>query len=383
MGYVISDLQMKINQSIKSLCEDQLNDGVFEDDKDEVFNVQKWHEVTKHGLPALPFPRDYDGLGLDMMSTVRAIRTMAYHCKDEGIVFSLCAQMAANQVPLWMYGTNEQKEMFLKSICQGKMIGASVISEPNAGSDVGDLSTTVEVKEHTYILNGVKIFATLGNVADMIIVYAKHKNGMRMLNTSAFLLKKGEYEVGQIFHKTGLRTSPMCEIILQDVEIPKDRLLGVERRGMNVFLDAMAWEKILVSAYHLGAMEQQYEYVYQYATRRNQFEKAIIENQSIYHKLIEMKMRIVTCRDMLFRVAEKYDMRKFEKQDSAMVKLYSAQCKLKNSIDAVSIMGAYGIVQEGIVEKQMRDSLCARHYSGTNEMQERILLDTLGECYED
>lgn len=383
MGYEITSTQKKIVASIQMLCENELNSHVFEEDQEGIFNYEKWKKVTQHGLVALPFPEEFSGLEADMMTTVRAIRALAYHCMDEGLVFSVCAQIAANQIPLWLYGSKEQKENYLKPICEGKLIGASVISEPNAGSDTGDLRTYVEATQDSYILNGVKTFATLGSVADIIVVYAKHKNGLRMLDTSAFLLKKGEYKVGQIFHKTGLRTSPMCEIILDQVVIPKDRIIGKERRGMKIFLDAMLWEKILVSAYHLGAMEQQYGLVYEYAKQRKQFGHAIIENQSIYHKLVEMKIRIETCRQMLFRTADQFDQGKIEKQHAAMLKLYSSECKLKNSLDSVALMGAYGIVQEGMIEKQMRDSLCARHYSGTNEMQERILLDTLGDYYED
>ena len=383
MGYEITQMQKKICASIQKLCENELNEGAFEEDRDEVFNLKKWEKVARHGILALPFPAEVSGMQADMMTTLRAIRAMAYHSADEGIVFSACAQISANQVPLWKYGTEDQKREYLKPICEGRFIGASVISEPSVGSDTGDLKTYVEEAEDSYILNGVKFFATLGTVADVIIVYAKHRNGMRMLDTSAFLLKKGEYQVGQIFHKTGLRTSPMCEIILNQVRIPKDRLIGQERRGMKVFMEAMLWEKMLVSAYHLGAMERQYGMVYQYAERRKQFGQAILENQAVYHKLIEMKIRIQTCRQMLFSAAERFDQGKGDKQQSAMLKLYSSDCKIKNSLDSVAIMGAYGILQESAAEKQMRDSLCARHYSGTNEMQERILYDTLGDYYEE
>lgn len=383
MGYDKTDIQKKFDLSIQKLCEKELNDMAFEEDRDEIFNLQKWKKVARQGIMALPFPEEVSGLQADMMTTVRAIRSMARHCADEGIVFSVCAQMAANQVPLWKYGSVKQREDYLKPICEGKIIGASVISEPTAGSDTGGLKTFVDSTSDGYILNGVKVFTTLGTVADVIIVYAKHRNGIRMLDTSAFLLKRGEYQVGQIFHKTGLRTSPMCEIILNKVKIPKDRIIGQERRGMAVFLEAMLWEKIFVSAYHLGAMERQYSIVYDYANQRKQFGHAIIENQSVYHKLVEMKIRIQTCRQMLFSVAEKFDQGKADKQHAAMLKLYSSECKIKNSLDSVALMGAYGILQENVIEKQMRDSLCARHYSGTNEMQERILLDTLGDYDEE
>ena len=161
------------------------------------------------------------------------------------------------------------------------------------------------------------------------------------------------------------------------------RLLGTERKGMEIFMKAMIWEKILVSAYHVGVMEQQFSQVYAYSCSRKQFNHRIIEFDSIAKRLTDMRMRIETSRLMLFDVCEQYDEGKIESSLSAMVKLHTSEAKLKNSLDAIHIMGAYGIIKENMVEKQMRDALAANIYSGTSDMQRKILFDKLGDLSEE
>lgn len=379
----LTEEQKEIEKIIKKLCEDKLNQNVFLEDEKSIFNREKWDSLGKIGLYALPFDEQYGGLNADMKTTAHAIKSLGKYCKDEGIVFSACAQIAAIQVPIWLYGTEEQKETFLAPLMSGEKIGASVISEPEAGSHLSQLKTRIEKENDAFRLNGVKTFATLAPEADILLVYGKHPNGIRMLDVSAFLLEKGEYKIGQIFEKAGLRTSPMSEVILENVLLSRKRLLGTERKGMEIFMKAMIWEKILVSAYHLGVMEQQYSEVYAYSCSRKQFNQHIIEFESIANRLTDMRMRIETSRLMLYDVCEQFDEGKIEPSLSAMVKLHTSEAKLKNSLDAIHIMGAYGIIKENMIEKQMRDALAAKIYSGTSDMQRKILFDKLGDLSEE
>lgn len=384
MEFSISDEQLQICNIIKNLCEKYLNLDIFEDDKNYTFRRDKWKKIVDIGLLGLPFDEEYGGLGMNMLTTALAIRELARGCKDEGLVFSVCAQLSATQVPIWEFGTKEQKQNYLIPLINGEMIGSSVISEPNAGSDTSSISTSIMTDEKKCVINGVKTFATLASESDVLLVYTKHSDGIKMLNVSAVILEKskGEYEIGQIYKKTGLRTSPMCEVLLNDIHVDKNRILGPERKGMNVFFKAMIWEKILVSAYHVGAMEQQYENIYEYANQRKQFDKKIIEFEGIYKKIIDMRMRIETCRLMLYKVCCDFDNGDSGTYNSAMLKLHTSRSKLKNSLDSVDIMGAYGFIEESMVEKQMRDSLAAKIYSGTSEMQMKIMLENLGELDE-
>ncbi|MCR3757609.1 acyl-CoA dehydrogenase family protein [Clostridium felsineum] len=379
MNIKLSEEQQVLCDAIKDTCEKYLNKDVFEEDEKEVFNREKWSKLGELGIFSLPFEEELGGLNVDAVTTTLAIYTLARYCKDEGLVFSVVAQLSATQIPLWIHGTEEQKKKYLMPIITGEKIGASVISEPEAGSDASGMEAKIRKTDKTFILDGTKTFATLSPVSDILLVYAKHPNGIKMLDISALIMEKGEYEIGQVFQKSGLRTSPMGEVVLSNSEIPLDRLVGSERRAMSIFMDAMMWEKLLMGAYHVGAMEQQYYDVYNYAKQREQFGKPIIEFENIYNMLVNMRMRVETGKLMMFDVSKGFGKNQGDKYGAAMLKLHTAESKLKNSLEAAEIMGTYGFLKESNVEKQVRDSLASGIYSGTNQMQRRILYNKLGD----
>lgn len=384
MDFSYTEEQRQICGLMEECCERYLNDGVYADDESGTFRRDKWSRLADTGLLGLPFPAAYGGAEQGMLTTALAIRSLACHCHDEGLVFSVCAQMSAAQVPLWLYGSEEQQARYLAPLIEGRFIGSSVITEPGAGSDSSAMTTSVEKDPEGYILNGVKTFATLAPESDILLVYGKHANGLPMLDVSAFILegRQQEYEIGQVFEKMGLRTSPMSEVLLNRTRIPAHRLLGRERQGMGIFFKAMLWERIIVSAYHVGAMEQQYEQTYQYAGQRKQFGQAIRSFEGVYDKLVQMRIRLETSRLMLYKVCEDFDQGRCGMHSASMLKLHTSESKVQNSLAAVQIWGAYGYVKESPPEKQMRDSLASKLYSGTSEMQKKIMLEGLGEAYE-
>ncbi|WP_238651981.1 acyl-CoA dehydrogenase family protein [Paenibacillus piscarius] len=379
-----SEEQRQICSLMEECCDRYLNDRVYADDASGTFRRDKWSRIAETGLLGLPFPASHGGAEQGMLTTALAVRALARRCEDEGLVFSVCAQMSAAQVPLWIYGTKEQQTRYLEPLIDGRYIGSSVITEPGAGSDSSAMTTLVEKHQEGYLLNGVKTFATLAPDADVLLVYGKHANGLPMLDVSAFLLEAGqqEYSIGQVFAKMGLRTSPMSEVLLNQTRLPPHRLLGRERQGMGIFFKAMLWERIIVSAYHVGAMEQQYAQTYQYASRRKQFGQAILSFEGVYDKLVQMRIRLETGKLMLDQVCEDFDRGRCGMHSASMLKLHTSESKVQNSLAAVQIWGAYGYVKESPPEKQMRDSLAAKLYSGTSEMQKKIMLEGLGEGYE-
>ncbi|MEK3904697.1 MULTISPECIES: acyl-CoA dehydrogenase family protein [unclassified Paenibacillus] len=384
MDFSYTEEQRQICSLMEECSGRYLNDGVYEDDEHGTFRRDKWSRIADTGLLGLPFPERYGGAEQGMLTTALAVYSLARHCHDEGLVFSVCAQMSAAQVPLWVYGTGEQQTRYLAPLIGGRFIGSSVITEPGSGSDSSAMTTSVEKLADGYLLNGVKTFATLAPEADILLVYGKHANGLPMLDVSAFILEaqQEEYRIGQIFGKMGLRTSPMSEVLLNQTRIPADRLLGRERQGMGIFFKAMLWERIIVSAYHAGAMEQQYEQTYHYASKRKQFGQAILSFEGVYDKLVQMRLRLETGRLMLFKVCADFDQGRCGMHSASMLKLHTSESKVQNSLAAVQIWGAYGYVKESAPEKQMRDSLASKLYSGTSEMQKKIMMEGLGEGYE-
>lgn len=380
MDFSITDEQREICDTVEELANKYLNGSVFADDETSAFPREKWNRCGECGIAGLPVPERYRGNGASLLTTALAIQTLARTCTDEGLVFSLCAHICTCIIPLLEFGTEEQKKHFLPALVDGKKIGGNGSSEANAGSDLPAMKTRVEKKDALYILNGSKLFVTNGCIADVIIVYAKHPGGMRMADISAFIIEK-EFtgvSVGQHFLKMGLRTSPLCEIVLSDCAVPEGNLLGRERFGMSVFNQSMLCERIIMSAYHTGAMEQQLGIVNGYAKQRKQFGKRIIDHQDIAAKLVDMKRAVETSKLLLYKTCGDYDTGNRDLAQASLLKLHTSESKVKNSVDAVHILGAYGYLKESMVEKQLRDSMAATIYSGTSEMHRKIIIEGMG-----
>ncbi|MGA1870065.1 MAG: acyl-CoA dehydrogenase family protein [bacterium] len=380
MNFSITDNQKEICSTILKMSESQLNKNIFKHDEESYFPREKWDLCCRSDILALPISEKDGGLGQDMLTTALAIKSLAYSCKDEGLIFALCAHLCTCLIPIYFFGTEEHKAKYLPKLISGEQIGGNGITETESGSDITGLRTHVKKNENNYTLNGSKIFVTNGPVADVLIIYARHSNGIPMADTSAFIIEAQNrgLKIGQTYKKMGLRTSTISEILLEDCGIPLENLLGRERLGLLVFNKSMLWERIIMAAYHIGSMEQQFNTVFEYANIRKQFGKEIIRFQNISDKIIEMRMRIETSRLLLYQCCWKYDCDEIKLSDASMLKLYVAEAKVQNSLDAVQIFGAYGYMKESIVEKQLRDSIAAKIYSGTSEIQKLIILENLG-----
>ncbi len=379
MDFSISEEQGQICEAIADMCKRKLNDNVYEDDENARFPMEKWKLCGNFGIQGLPIPEEYGGIGKSMLTTALGIKSLAYGCKDEGLVFSVCAHMLTCAIPIWRFGTDFQKEKYLSKLSSGELIGGNGITEADAGSDLSSVSTSAVKQSGGYLINGTKIFVSNSPIADILIIYAKHSNGIKMADISAFIIEKGDggFKIGQVFNKMGLRTCPIAEVLLNDCITGEENLLGRERLGMLVFNHSMIWERIIMGAYHIGSMEQQFEEVLSYANIRKQFNQKLKKFQSISDKLVEMKARIEQAKLMLYHACWKYDNNTLEVSDASMLKLVTSEAKVSNSLDAIQIFGAYGYMKEYQVEKQLRDSLAAKIYSGTNEIQKKIIAEKL------
>lgn len=384
LDFKLSKEQIEICQEIREFSKENLNKNVYEDDEASTFPAKKWKMCADFGIQGLPIPEEYGGSGQSMLDVALAIEALGYGCKDEGLVFSICAHMLTCLIPIWYFGTDKQKEKYLPGLISGDLIGGNGITEPDTGSDSAAMSTNVVKEDGQYIINGSKMFVTNAPVADLLVIYAKHPGGMKMLDVSAFIIDKENQgiKVGQDFKKMGLRTSTIGEVILDNCKIPLTSVLGRERLGMKVFNYSMLWERIIMGAYHIGAMQQQFDMVLDYTNMRSQFGKKIAKFQRIADMLVDMKMRIETSKLMLYKNCWNFDNNKLSMADASMSKLLTSESKVKNSLDAVQIFGAYGYMKESDVERQLRDSMAAKIYSGTSEIQRKIISESLEKYYE-
>lgn len=379
MDFELNTEQKAICRSVRELCENQLNDGVIEDDHRENFPHQKWLFCGELGIQGLVIPEDFGGSGCDMLTTALAIESLGMYCQDEGLIFSLCANICTCIIPICQFGKLDQKNRYLADLASGNLIGGNGITEENAGSDSSAIETEVSHEDDQFIINGSKLFVTNAKIADLLLIYAKHPMGLKMADISCFIVQSDNPGMisGQAFQKMGLRTSPLSEVILKDCWVPPEGLLGRERFGMVVFNHSMMWERILMSAYHVGAMEQQYQSVLEHSSTRSQFGQKIRKFTGISDKLVEMKMRTDSARLMLYHACWKYDNGTASLSDAATIKLMASEFKVKNSLDAMQIYGAYGYMKGNPVERQIRDSLSATIYSGTSEMQKKIIGESI------
>lgn len=383
MDFSLSEEQREICRAVKELSRKGLNQNVFEDDDQANFPKHKWDLCRSFGIQGLPIPEAYGGHGQSMLTTALAIESLAASCHDEGLIFSICAHLCMCSIPILRFGSEAQKRDYLRDVASGERIGGNAISEPNAGSDLANMGTSVrqEQSRDGYLLNGTKMFVTNAPVADLLIVYARHPGGMKMLDISAFIVEKDNpgLEIGQIFKTMGLRTSTISEVVLSDCLVPREALLFREKRGMMVFNESMFWERVIMSAYHLGAMSQQYDQAMEYANQREQFGQRIIEYSRVADKLIALRMHLETLRLLLYKICWHYDTeQKMSMSEASMLKLMVSEARVQSSLDVLQIFGAYGYMKESHAEKQLRDAIAGKIYSGTSEIQKKIIADGLG-----
>jgi alkylation response protein AidB-like acyl-CoA dehydrogenase len=256
------------------------------------------------------------------------------------------------------------------------------MSEPDSGSDAFALRTTAERRGDQYILNGTKTFVSNGPAADLFLIFATQDRAKGFLGLTGFLVERTTpgLKVSKEIDKMGLRTSPMAEVIMEDCAIPVENRIGREGRGGAVFNDSMEWERGCILASYLGSMERQLETCVRYAQERKQFGQAIGHFQSVANMMVDMKVRMETARLILYKAAwaKEHGTASQAGEIAAIAKLYLSDAWVKSCLDAVQVHGGYGFTTEYEVERDLRDSIGSRLYSGTSEVQRNLIARHLG-----
>jgi alkylation response protein AidB-like acyl-CoA dehydrogenase len=299
------------------------------------------------------------------------MEALGYGCRDNGLVFSLNAQMWSFELPLVHFGTEEQKQRYLPRICRGEMIGAHAVTEPDYGSDAMSMASRYRKDGNEYVLNGTKTFVTNGPVCDVVIAFATLDPKFRAAGISAFLIERDAPGItfSRPIPKMGLRTSPMGEVILEDCRIPVGNRLGGEGTGFAVFNSAMEWERACIFASHLGSMQHVLDETIEYAKSRVQFGQPISQFSAVADKIVDMKVAIEAARLLLYRVGAIKDAGGSAVLEAAMAKLFISEAHVRQSLDAIQIHGGYGYTTEYEIERELRVAIAGRIYSGTSEIQ--------------
>jgi alkylation response protein AidB-like acyl-CoA dehydrogenase len=357
-----------------------LPDDAGKRDQDEVFDRDSWDACGRFGIQGLPAPEEHGGGGVDTVTTMLALEALGYGCTDAGLVFSLNAHMWTSVIPLMTYGTDEQKRRWLPGLCDGSLIGCHTVTEPDAGSDAFAMRSSAKRADGGWVLNGAKTFITNAPVADLVIVFARSGQGIGPYGISAFLVKAGApgMTIGKPLDKLGLRTSPMAEVFLDDLFVPDADVLGPVGRGGEIFHTSMRWERACIMASQVGLMRRTMERCVAYAKQRRQFGKPIGKYESIADKIAEMKIAVDAARALVLRVGWLADQGKDTTVEAAVAKVFVSEANVRTHLDAVQIFGGYGYMKEYDVERFLRDAVGGKIYSGTSEIQRRIIARGLG-----
>ncbi len=380
MNFEITPEQLELRTAVRVFAREELNHDLGQRDHDGTFPRDCWQKCADFGLLGLPVPAEFGGQGQDLITTTIAMEALGWGCRDNGLVFSLNAQMWAVQMPIAHYGSAEQKREWLPQLVSGKIIGAHAITAPGAGSDVFSLTTRAERRSGGYVLNGQKTFATNAPVADVALAFAYVTRDGQSPALTAFVVPRSTPGVtfGRPIAKMGLRTSPMGEVIFEDCFVADTARLGPEGAGMKIFNSAMEWERACIFAGHLGAMERLLDDCIAYAKKRRQFDQPIAKFESVADRIADMKVAIEAGRWLLYKVGWLADQGKSAVLEAAMAKLFVSEMHSKAALDALQLYGGYGYMKEYPIEREVRDALSGTLYSGTSEMQRKIIARCLG-----
>jgi alkylation response protein AidB-like acyl-CoA dehydrogenase len=376
MNFNIPEEYLDFASSVYKFAKDKMAPRAEENDAKGEFSWENWRDLAGMGLLGLPFPEKYGGSNASPLATTIAMEKVAQAGVDGGTTLAWGAHLILAGVPIWLIGTESQKEKYLPKIASGEWIGGFGLTEPGSGSDAASMRTTAERKGDRYILNGSKMFITNGPIGQVFTVFAvtDKKKGNRGI--SMFIVEKNfpGFSVGNNLKKMGNRTSTTSELFFDNCEVPAENLLGEENMGfIQIGKETMEWERSCMIAPLVGGMQFVLEQCIKYAKERKQFGQPIANFQAIQHKLADMKTMIDASRLLIYRVACMKETAKKAMLESSVAKLFVTESALKVANEAVQIFGGYGYIHEYPVERFYRDVRLSTIGAGSSEVQKMII----------
>lgn len=380
MDFSLTADQRELTEAATAFARQELNEDLLKREEAGEFPREAWRKCAKFGVQGLPVPTELGGTGADVLTTALAMEALGYGSQDNGLLFSINAQMWSVEMPLVTFGTRAQQQAYLPGMVSGDLIGAHAMTEAGSGSDALHMHTRAERHGDHYLLEGSKQYITNAPVADVVLVYAVDPDRPRLSGSSAFLVSASTpgLTVSSSFQKMGLRTSPMGEVTLHECLVSADSRLGPEGAGTTIFNASMEWERSCLFASIVGAMRRQLEACTAYARSREQFGKPIGKFQGVSDKLADMHVRVEAARSLIYRVAWLKGQGRSAPAEAAAAKLFTSEAWVRSSRDAIQIHGAWGYLKDAGVERDLRDAVASTIYSGTSEIQRVVLARMLG-----
>ncbi|WP_342488447.1 acyl-CoA dehydrogenase family protein [Cytobacillus sp. FSL W7-1323] len=378
MNFDLTSEQKMIFKTIKEFAMEEVEPGALERDRTKEFPLEVFKKLSDLGMMGLPFSEEYGGGGADTISFAVVTEELSKACASTGITYS--AHISLGGAPLSLFGTEEQKHKYLTPICTGESLGAFGLTEPNAGSDAGGTRTTAVEENGEYIINGNKCYITNASYAKHLALTAITSMNGTDKEISAIIVPTDAngFTVLDNYEKMGLNASNTTELILEDVRVPTEHLLGKKGDGFKQFLITLDGGRIGIGAMAVGIAQAAYEKALKYAKEREQFSRKLSHFQAIQFKLADMAMKIELARNMVYKAAWLKDQGKPFSKEAAMCKLYASEICMEIADQAVQIHGGYGYMKEYHVERYMRDGKLTEIGEGTSEIQRMVIARQIG-----
>ncbi|MBS4173563.1 acyl-CoA dehydrogenase [Bacillus sp. FJAT-49736] len=380
MNFELTEEQKMIWRTIREFSEEEVAVGALERDRTKQFPKEIFKKLSDLGMMGLPFPEEYGGAGADTISFAIVVEELSRACGSTGITYS--AHISLGGAPINMFGTSEQKEKFLTPICTGESLGAFGLTEPNAGSDAGGTKTTAVLDGNDFVINGNKCFITNASYAKHLALTAitGESNGKKEISAIIVPTDAEGFTVIDNYEKMGLHASNTTELVLEDVRVPQENLLGERGKGFKQFLVTLDGGRIGIGAMAVGIAQAAYEKALEYAKERKQFGRSLAEFQVTQFKIADMAMKIELARNMVYKAAWLKDQGKPFAKEAAMCKLYASEICMEITNQAVQIHGGNGYMKDYHVERFMRDAKLLEIGEGTSEVQRMVISREVG-CY--
>ncbi|MDR6998344.1 acyl-CoA dehydrogenase [Neobacillus niacini] len=377
MNFQLSEEHEMMRKMVSEFALKECEPTAAQRDEEEYFDINIWHKMAELGLCGIPWPEEYGGAGADYLSYVIAVEELSR--VDASLGTTLSAHTSLAGWPVYKFGTEQQKQKYLRAMAEGRSMGAYCLTEPGSGSDSSGMKTTAVPDGDEWVLNGSKIFITNGGYADIYIVFAQTNPELRHKGITAFIVEKDflGFSVGKKEKKMGIRSSATTEVIFDGCRVPKENLLGQVGEGFKIAMMTLDGGRNGIAAQAVGIAQGSFDKALTYAKERIQFGKPISALQAIQFKLADMAVKIEASRLLTYQAAWREDKGITYGLQSAMSKLFAGDTAMEVSVEALQVFGGYGYTREYPVERYMRDAKITQIYEGTQEIQRLVIAGNL------
>ncbi len=373
MAYQLNEEQRMIRAMVREFAREVVLPTAAERDRTKEFPAENLKRMGELGLMGMNVPPEYNGAGVDSVSYSLALQEIGYACASTAVVMSVHNSVACG--PVYLYGSEYQKETYLKPLAAGKMLGSFALTESSAGSDPASQKAKAVKDGDSYVINGTKLFITSGKSSDITVVTAYTDRGKKHRGISAFVVEKGTpgFHVGKEEDKMGLRASDTTELIFEDCRVPSENLLGQEGDGFVIAMASLDGGRIGIASQSVGLAQACLDAAVSYAKERVQFNKPISRFQGIRWMIADMATQIEAARLLTFNAAAMKDRGENFSGAASMAKVFASEMANKVAYQAIQIHGGYGYMKEFPVERYYRDVRVFTIYEGTSEIQRIVI----------